>query len=631
MENKGLNVFNSKYVLARPETATDAEYEAIEGVIGHEYFHNWTGNRVTCRDWFQLTLKEGLTVFRDQLFTADMTSPAVKRIDDVKRLRLAQFAEDAGPMSHPIRPESYISMDNFYTATVYEKGAETIRMYETLLTSAGFRAGMDLYFERHDGRAVTCDDFRAAMADANDKDLDLFERWYLQSGTPRLEMEGEYDARAKSYMLTLRQLPPERPGAAPSAEIGASPWQPLHIPVRVGLLGGDGRDLPLRLVGEEDLEPAATSRVLELVEEERRFTFVGIEEPPVPSVLRDFSAPVKLTTPRTRDELAFLMAYDSDAFNRWDAGQELAKQELLGLADASRDGRSLRLDPLFSEAFAKILADPDLDGSLKSQALTLPDEKILGLECQVIDVDALHEAREFMRRELAGAHRAALESVYRASAAGRGYSTDRSSIGRRRLRNVALAYLASLGEAETTALASAHFENADNMTDSQAALSLLVSIEGPERDAALALFYERWCRDPLVLDKWFSVQALSKLPDTAARVVELSRHPDYSLENPNRARSLVAVFAGANLVRFHGADGAGYRFLTDVVLELDDRNPQLAARLLSNLNSWRRFDIRRQELMGAELERVGAKKSLSKDVFEIVTRALASPPRQEAQ
>jgi aminopeptidase N len=325
------------------------------------------------------------------------------------------------------------------------------------------------------------------------------------------------------------------------------------------------------------------------------------------------------------------MAYDSDAFNRWDAGQELAKQELLGLADASRDGHSLRLDPLFSEAFAKILEDPDLDGSLKSQALTLPDEKILGLECQVIDVDALHEAREFMRRELAGAHRGALESVYRASAGGRGYSTDRSSIGRRRLRNVALAYLASVGEAETTALVSAHFENADNMTDSQAALSLLVSIEGPERDAALALFYERWCRDPLVLDKWFSVQALSKLPDTAARVVELSRHPDYSLENPNRARSLVAVFAGANQVRFHGADGVGYRFLTDVVLELDDRNPQLAARLLSNLSSWRRFDIRRQELMGAELERVGAKKTLSKDVFEIVTRTLASPPMKEAQ
>ena len=312
-------------------------------------------------------------------------------------------------------------------------------------------------------------------------------------------------------------------------------------------------------------------------------------------------------------------------------GQELAKQQLLGLTDASRDGRLLRLDPLFSAAFAKILADPDLDGSLKSQALTLPDEKILGLECQVIDVDSLHEAREFMRRELAVAHRGSLESAYRASVGAGGYSTDRASTGRRRLRNVALAYIASLGEAETTALVSSQFENAENMTDSQAALSLLVGIECPERDAALAAFYERWRGDPLVLDKWFSVQALSRLPDTAARVIELSRHPDYSLENPNRARSLVAVFAGANQVRFHGADGAGYRFLTDVVLELDDRNPQLAARLLSNLNSWRRFDIRRQKLMGAELERVGAKKSLSKDVFEIVTRALASPPMREAQ
>jgi aminopeptidase N len=405
----------------------------------------------------------------------------------------------------------------------------------------------------------------------------------------------------------------------------------MHIPVRVGLLGGDGRDLPLRLVGEEGIDDPATSRVLELVEEQRRFTFVGIEEPPVPSVLRDFSAPVKLTTPRSHDELAFLMAHDSDAFNRWDAGQELAKQQLLGLADASRDGQPLRLDPLFSAAFAKILADPDLDGSLKSQALTLPDEKTLGLECQVIDVDALHESREFMRRELAAAHRGALESAYRASAGGAGYSTDRVSTGRRRLRNVALAYLASLGEPETTALVSSQFENAENMTDSQAALSLLVNIECPERDAALAAFYERWHRDPLVLDKWFSVQALSRLPNTAARVVELSRHSDYSLENPNRARSLAGVFAGANQVRFHGADGVGYRFVADIVLELDDRNPQLAARLLSNLNSWRRFDLRRQELMGAELERVRAKKSLSKDVFEIVTRALASPPLQEAQ
>ena len=435
---------------------------------------------------------------------------------------------------------------------------------------------------------------------------------------------GEYDESARAYTLTLRQRPPERLGADRADEREVEAWEPLQIPVRVGLLGRDGRDLPLRLVGEAEAEPAASSRVLELVEEQRRFTFVDVEDSPVPSLLRDFSSPVKLEMERSHDELAFLMANDSDAFNRWEAGQELAKQLLLKLADASREGRPLCLDPLFASAFARILEAADLDGSLKSQALVLPAEKVLGLDQPVIDVDSLHEAREFMRRELARENRSALESLYRDYAASGGHSIDRVSIGRRRLRNVALGYLVSLAEPETTALAATQFETADNMTDSQAALGLLVDIDGPEREGALETFYQRWRGDPLVLDKWFSVQALSKLPNTVEQVVALSRHPDFSMKNPNRARSLIGVFCGANQVRFHQVDGGGYRFLVDAVLELDGLNPQVAARMVSNLNAWRRFDPERRERMKAALERIAAKKPLSKDVFEIVTRALAS-------
>ncbi len=614
MENKGLNVFNSKYVLAKPETATDDEYEAIEGVIAHEYFHNWTGNRVTCRDWFQLTLKEGLTVFRDQEFSADMTSHAVKRIDDVKRLRFSQFPEDAGPMAHAIRPESYISMDNFYTATVYEKGAEVIRMIETLVSRDGFRRGMDLYFERHDGQAVTCDDFRAAMASANDVDLELFEGWYRQAGTPVLRVDMDYDGASKVCTLTLRQSPPERFGS----DAEAPGWEPLHIPVRVGLLGSDGRDLALRIAGEAP-ERAPTERVLELVEEQRRFAFVDVPERPVPSLLRNFSAPIKLVCERSRDELAFLMAHDSDAFNRWEAGQELAKSLLLSDTRTLEAGGEPTLDPDFSAAFGRILVDPALDGSLKGQALTLPGEKVLGQDLDVIPVDALHEARERMRRALADVHRAALEEAYERCATPDGYRIDQQSIGRRRLRNVALAYLSASGDAAPRLLR--QFETADNMTDAQAALSLLVDGDSTERDVALAAFYERWHNDALVLDKWFSVQALSKRPDTAAQVVALSRHPDFSLKNPNRARSLVSSFCAGNQVRFHAEDGVGYRFLSDMVIALDG-NPQVAARMASSFNSWRRFDAGRQQHMKAELERILSHKPVSNDVFEIVSRAL---------
>ena len=612
MENKGLNIFNAKYVLALPETATDDEYEAIEGVIAHEYFHNWTGNRVTCRDWFQLTLKEGLTVFRDQEFTSDTTSRAAKRIADVKALRSAQFPEDAGPMAHPIRPESYISMDNFYTATVYEKGAEVVRLYDTLLGSEGFRRGLDLYFERHDGQAVTCDDFRAAMADANGLDLGRFERWYAQVGTPSVEAHGAYDAGARRYALTLRQTLPRAEGEPAAA--------PLPIPVALGLLGPDGADLPLVLEGETARGP--TTRVLLLEANEQSFAFTGVDAPPVPSLLRGFSAPVRLRVARDRSELAFLMAHDSDPFNRWDAGQELAQGLLLQLAHDAAAGRSLALDPLFAQAFGRLLSDPALDGSLCALALTLPSERLVGQEMEVIDVDALHAARQFAIRALARHHRAALEEVYARCTPQEPYRVDRASIDRRRLGGAVLGYLAALGESEWTRRIAREAERGDNMTQRQAALGLLVDLPGPERDAALSRFYDTWRSDPLMLDKWFRLQALSVLPDAFDRVVALSRHPDFTLGNPNRVRALVEAFAAGNQVRFHGADGRGYRFLADVVLKLDATNPQLAARLVGNFNQWQRFAAGRRALMQAQLERIAGQTGLSKDVHEIVGRAL---------
>jgi aminopeptidase N len=612
MENKGLNIFNAKAVLALPETATDDDYERIESVVAHEYFHNWTGNRVTCRDWFQLTLKEGLTVFRDQLFSADVRSTPVQRIAQVRALRTSQFAEDSGPMSHPIRPESYISVDNFYTATVYEKGAEVVRMYHTLLGPAGFRRGMDLYFRRHDGQAVTCDDFRAAMADANSRDLAQFERWYELRGTPLVEARGQHDARAHSYALTLRQSL-ERPDGTPEPP-------PLHVPVALGLLGPDGRDLPLRLDGER--EARGRTRVLELREREQTFVFADVPEPPVPSLLRGFSAPVRLRMARPREERAFLMARDSDPFNRWDAGQTLAQELLLELAQAWAARRKLALDPLFSEAWGRVLADPELDGSLKALALALPSERILAQEMEVIDPDALHAARRFAQAELARAHRGALQSAL-AALVGRGaYRADPESIDRRRLKHAVLAFLTCTGEPEALKLLVEELARSDNMSDTQAALALLVQHPVPERDAALERFERRWRGDPLVLDKWFALQAGSSAPDTCERVLALAAHPAFTLRNPNRVRALVGEFSAANQLRFHSPDGRGYRFLADQVLALDALNPQVAARLTSAFNPWRRFDASRQGLMRAELERVASKPGLSKDVHEIASRAL---------
>ena len=600
MENKGLNIFNSKFVLARPDTATDDNYEQIEGVIAHEYFHNWTGNRVTCRDWFQLTLKEGLTVFRDQQFSMDVQSAAVKRIQDVKTLRMHQFPEDAGPMAHPIRPESYIEMNNFYTATVYEKGAEVVRMYQTLLGREGFRKGMNLYFERHDGQAVTCDDFRAAMADANGADLDKFEQWYLQAGTPTIKADGHWDEAAAEYRLTLQQSFPA---------IADSEQRPALLPVALALLAPDGQELQ-------------APHVLQLRDAEQSFTISNVTTRPVASLLRNFSAPAHLDFERSRDELAFLLAHDTDPFNRWDAGQTLAASLLLDLANKHRAGQDLVLDPLLPEALRRVLLDETLDGSFKQLALELPEERILVQSQGTWDVDAVHAAREFARREIANLLRDDLLSVYESARVHEPYAFERSQIDARRLARATLGYLAALAEPDTNTLLIQQFDSADNMTNQWAALELLTDIDCPERQQAIDAFYERWKDEPLVVDKWFTVQALSTLPGAATRVRELTTHPDFTLDNPNRARSLLGAFAILNQVRFHEADGTGYTLVADQLLDLDSINPQVASRLVSAFNHWKKLDSGRQDLMRAQLERVAAKPNLSKDVYEIVGRAL---------
>ncbi len=613
MENKGLNVFNSKYVLAAKETATDDDFESVQAVIAHEYFHNWTGNRVTCRDWFQLTLKEGLTVFRDQQFTADHTSAAVKRIDDVRMLRLRQFPEDSGPMAHPIRPESYIAMDNFYTATVYDKGAEVIRMYHTLLGAEGFRKGMDLYFERHDNQAVTCDDFRAAMSDANGFDLKQFERWYVQAGTPIVAVEAEQDEAAGTLTLRFAQ---KAPGGQPGEE-----FSPMLIPMRLGLIGADGQDLPLILAGETE---GPTERVLELREGVESFVFTGLSGRPVPSLLRGLSAPVDLEFERSDADLAFQLAHDSDSFNRWDAGQALFGKAILDLTRRVAAGQPLELGIEIIDAFQRVLLDDTLDGSMRAFAVSLPSERLLAQSMEVIDPDALHTARSFVRAELAKRLVHDFRAVYNANRTDAPYDLEKASIDRRRIANAALGFLGALEGTEGAELAATQLDASDNMTDAEAALAVLVQLDVPQRETALEAFYTKWKDEPLVLDKWFTLQACSTLPGAPERVEALSKHSDFTLLNPNRARSLIGAFAMANQVGFNDKSGAGYRFLADAVIVLQAQNPQIAARLVGSFNHWKRFDAGRQALMRGELERIRAVDGLSKDVGEIVGRALGS-------
>ena len=611
MENKGLNVFNDKFVLARPDTATDQDFLGIQGVIAHEYFHNWTGNRITCRDWFQLSLKEGFTVFRDQEFSADLGSRGVKRINDVRQLRAHQFAEDAGPMAHPVRPASYIEINNFYTATVYEKGAELVRMQANLLGPELFRRATDLYFERHDGQAVTTDDFVTCMEDASGRDLTQFRRWYSQAGTPELDVSGEWDPAGGAYTLTVRQHTPATPGQPSKG--------PLHIPLAVGLLDGAGRDLPLRLEGEaQPVAGGAGTRMLELRAPEERFRFVGLAEPPVPSLLRGFSAPVKLRFDYSDAELQFLMAHDSDGFARWDAAQTLMQRLLLRLV---ADPRAAVPDA-FLGAFRRALMDDSGDAALSAEVLTLPSELYLADQMEVVDVDGIHRAREQLRRHIGAALASELDRVYQDHRETGPYCFSPEWIGRRAIKNLALSYRAADPQSAALDLCRAQFAAAHNMTDVMAALRFLVDHGGDAAESALVEFYARWSGEPLVIDKWFALQATSHREDALAQVRALMGHPDFSMRNPNRVRSLIGAFCAANPVRFHGADGAGYRFLADRVLELDPLNPQIAARLLRGLVRWRRYDAGRQALMRAELERVLAAEPLSKDAYEVASKAL---------
>jgi len=612
MENKGLNVFNSRYVLASPESATDDDYQAIEEVIGHEYFHNWTGNRITCRDWFQLSLKEGLTIFRDQEFSADMQSRPVKRIADVKSLRSAQFAEDASPLAHPVRPESYVEINNFYSMTIYHKGGEVIRMLHTLLGSAGFRAGMDLYFERHDGQAVRVDEFVQAMADAGKRDLSQFMRWYDQAGTPLLTVTDAYDEAAGVYTLTVTQSCPPTPGQPVK--------EPFHLPLAMGLLGRDGREIPLRLAGEA--EAAGSSRVLELRQATESFTFVGVATRPVPSLLRNFSAPVKLDYPYRDEDLALLLTHDSDPFQRWEAGQIQSVQLILGLVADYQAGRQLQVSDRFVADFGGLLADANQDRAFLAEALTLPSESYLAEQMETIDPVAIHEAREFVRATLGERLSTGFIAAREACAPQAPYAPDDGLAGCRRLGNLCLSYLMTTGSQEAIELAMTQFENADNMTDSLGALASLAARDCPERNEALSEFYVKWHEDRGVIDKWFSLQATSPLPDTLYEVTALLNHPDFDIRNPNRVRSLVGAFSQANPVRFHEANGAGYRFLTEQILRLNSINPQIAARMLTPFCRWRRFDTARAELMRQELTRILAEPGLARDVYELAAKSV---------
>ena len=576
MENKGLNIFNAKYVLARPDVATDQDFVNIDRVVAHEYFHNWTGNRVTCRDWFQLSLKEGLTVFRDQEYGADTYSRAVSRIREVRMLRAGQFAEDAGPMAHPVRPQSYMEIRNFYTMTVYEKGAEVVRMQHTLLGEEKFQAGMRLYFERHDGQAVTCDDFVRAMQDASGVDLAQFRRWYDIAGTPVLDCSGSYDAKKRAFALTVRQ----------------SMDPPFHIPFAVR-------------VGRHE-------RVLSVTRREESFTFDGVDAAPVPSLLRGFSAPVIVRYPYSESDLLALFANDDDPFNRWEAGQRLAADIIL-----KRDGKP---SPAFIDAVRQLLRDRD--PGFIAEALTFPSEAYLAEQLEVVDPDALHVARNNLRHSVATALKEELRAVYNANQVSEPYAPDPASSGKRALRNTALGLLMELGTKDVIALCLEQYETADNMTDSFAALASLANSAAPQREAAVEAFYDRWRSEALVVDKWFAVQSTSRLPETLERVRSLMSHPAFDIKVPNKVYALIYAFSG-NQVRFHAADGSGYAFLADQVLALDRLNPQVAARMARGFDRWRKFDGGRQAHARAQLERMRDTEGLSRDVAEIVTKALA--------
>jgi aminopeptidase N len=612
MENKGLNVFNDKYVLASSDTATDGDFERIEAIVAHEFFHNWTGNRITCRDWFQLCLKEGLTVFRDQEFSADQRSRAVCRIGDVRSLRALQFVEDAGPLAHPVRPEVYREINNFYTPTVYEKGAEVVRMIKTILGPDQFRKGMDLYFTRHDGQAATIEQFVQCFADASGHDLAQFMRWYSQAGTPEVIASGSHDARTKTYRLELNQVLPPTPGQ-PTKD-------PMVIPLAIGLLDRDGRDQPLRLADGKNLEAG----VLILDKPAETFVFSGLGNPPVLSINRGFSAPIKLIANLSADDLRLLAARDRDLFNRWQAVQTLASALLVENVARLRAGIDPGADEGLLDALGAILGDAALEPAFVAEALTLPSEADIAREIgRDVDPDAIFRARIGLRA-LVGLHlNAALTETYQHMTVPGPYRPDAESAGRRALRNVCLELLAATGESHAIRLAADQYRSADNMTDRMAALTTLNQHDVPERAVALDDFYERYRDNPLVIDKWFTLQASAPHPDTLTRVQALTAHPAFSLANPNRVRSLIGAFAQGNQKEFNRPDGAGYQFVADKILAVDGANPQLASRLTTAFKSWRALEPKRRALAEAALRRIAAQPTLSRDVSEMAERALA--------
>jgi aminopeptidase N len=596
MENKGLNVFNSRYILADPDTATDYDYDAIAAVVAHEYFHNWSGNRVTCRDWFQLSLKEGFTVYRDQSFSADQGSAAVKRIEDVRGLRAAQFPEDAGPLAHPIRPDEYQEISNFYTATIYNKGAEIIRMLATILGQAAFRAGTDLYFDRFDGTAATCEDFVASLEEASGIDLTQFRRWYGQAGTPRVTASLLHSATSGRAELVLQQRTPPTPGQDHKL--------PVVLPLR------------LKLFGAQSAQTVAPEQTVLLTEAEHRIVFEDVSERPILSINRGFSAPAIIETDRTPADLAFLGAHDDDPFARYEALQQLMLDTLVADAGNNRADHAAVVD-----AVAGTLADRSLDRAFVAEAVLLPSESFIGDQMAVVDPEAIFRAREALRREIGRGLESAWRAAYDGARATGGYVYSPEAKGLRRLKSVALGYIAASGAADAGAMAFAQFDTADNMTDRQSALTTLVAGDSAQRVAALDIFYNRYSDNPLVLDKWFSVQAMAPRDDTGAVVAELVRHRDFTLSNPNRARALIGAF-GVNQRAFNAIDGSGYRFLADQLIALDRLNPQTAAKLIPPLGRWQRYDAARATLMRAELARIVATPGLSKDMFEQASKSL---------
>jgi aminopeptidase N len=612
MENKGLNVFNDKYVLASAETATDGDFAGIESVIAHEYFHNWTGDRITCRDWFQLCLKEGLTVYRDQEFSSDLRSRAVERISDVRGLRAGQFVEDAGPLAHQVRPDAYREINNFYTSTVYEKGAEVCRMVATLIGTEIFRAGMDLYFERHDGEAATVEQFIQCFADVSGRDFTQFMRWYNQAGTPEVSVRGRHDAARKTYTLECSQRVPPTPGQPDK--------QPMVIPLRVGLLAKGGRELPLKLSSG-----AIDRDVLVLAEAAQMFEFAGIAERPVLSINRGFSAPIKLVSNLDDADLTFLAAHDSDPFNRWQALQTISTRLLIDNVGARHAEKPRRSDDGLLKAIAAILADETLEPAFVALALTVPSEGDIAREIgRDIDPDAIYAARKALRASIGEGLAKALANTYDRMTVAGPYSPDAASAGRRALRNVGLDLMAAAGNAEAFARAARQFDSADNMTDRMAALTTLALHHAPERERALDDFYRRYAADALVIDKWFTLQAIIPHPDTLAQVRALTTHPAFSMANPNRVRALIGAFAQANQTQFNRADGLGYAFVADTISALDAKNPQIAARLATAFRTWRTLEPGRRALAQAALARMKAVPSRSRDLADIVDRALAA-------